>query len=77
MSPRTMRDDRDILVLMKITRRKLAAALLAPAAAEPGQAQTAPADEVEAARARVKANAEAVAKVELPMSTEPAFHFEA
>lgn len=61
---------------MKMTRRKLAAAILAPAAVVPAQTQTAPVDEVEAARARVKANAEAIAKVEIPMSTEPAFRFE-
>ena len=59
---------------MKLTRRKLPAALLAPAAA----AQTTPSsDPVQAARDRTKANAEAVAKVNLPMSTEPAFQFKA
>ena len=62
---------------MKITRRKLAAALLVPAATIPAPAQTAPTDELEAARAEVKANAEALAKVEIPMSTEPAFRFQA
>jgi hypothetical protein len=62
---------------MKLTRRKLAAALLAPAAAAPAQTPPAPRDEVEAARARLKSNGEALAKVELPMSTEPAFRFEA
>ena len=56
---------------------KLAAALLAPAAATQSQTPSAPRDEVEAARARLKTNAEAMAKVELPMSTEPAFRFEA
>jgi hypothetical protein len=61
---------------MKLTRRKLAAALLAPAAAQ-AQTQTPPRDEVEAARTRLKANAEAIAKLEVPMSTEPAFRFEA
>jgi len=63
--------------LMKITRRKLAAALLAPAATITTEAQTAPTDELEAARAQVKANAEAIGRVEIPMSTEPAFRFQA
>lgn len=62
---------------MKITRRKLAAVLLAPAAAAQAQTPSAPRDEAEAARGRLKTNAEALAKVELPMSTEPAFRFEA
>jgi hypothetical protein len=62
---------------MKVTRRKLAAVLLAPAAAAQAQTPSAPRDEVEAARARLKTNAEALTKVELPMSTEPAFRFEA
>jgi hypothetical protein len=62
---------------MKVTRRKLAAALLAPAAAAQAQTPSVPRDEVEAARARLKTNAEAMAKVDLPMSTEPAFRFEA
>lgn len=61
---------------MKLTRRKLAAALLAPAAVQ-AQQPAPPRDEVEAARARLKANAETVAKVEVPMSTEPAFSFRA
>jgi hypothetical protein len=60
---------------MKLTRRKLAAALLAPAAA--AQQQPPPADDLAAARARLKANADAIAKVEVPMSTEPAFSFKA
>lgn len=61
---------------MKLTRRRLAAALLAPAAVQ--AQQPAPArDDLETARARLKANAEAVAKVEIPMSTEPAFTFNA
>ena len=59
---------------MQLTRRKLALALLAPAAT----AQTpAAVDELQAARDRIKTNAEIISKVELPMSTEPAFHFEA
>jgi hypothetical protein len=62
---------------MKLTRRKLAAALIAPAAAAQAQTQTPPRDEVEAARARLKTNAETIAKVEVPMSIEPAFSFRA
>jgi hypothetical protein len=59
---------------MQLTRRKLAVALLAPAAT----AQTpAPVDEVQAARDRIKTNREALAKVDLPMATEPAFQFKA
>ena len=59
---------------MQLTRRKLALALLAPAAT----AQTPPpVDEVQAARDRIKANGEIIAKVELPMATEPAFQFKA
>ena len=59
---------------MQLTRRKLALALLAPAAA----AQTPPVvDEIQAARDRIKTNADALSKVELPMSTEPAFQFKA
>jgi hypothetical protein len=59
---------------MQLTRRKLAVALLAPAAT----AQTPPpTDELQAARERIKTNAEALSKVDLPMSTEPAFQFKA
>ena len=60
---------------MELTRRKLAAALLAPAAA--AQTQPEAVDEVQAARDRIKANAEALAKVDLPMAVEPAFQFKA
>jgi hypothetical protein len=62
---------------MKLRRRDLAAALLAPAAAAQPQTQPPPRDEVEAARARLKTNAATIAKVEVPMSTEPAFSFKA
>jgi hypothetical protein len=61
---------------MQLTRRKLAATLLAPAAALP-QTATPPADEAAAARARLKTNADALARVDVPMSTEPAFSFKA
>jgi hypothetical protein len=64
-------------VLMPLTRRDLAAVLLAPAAAAAAQTQPAAVDEVQAARDRIKANAAALAKVELPMAVEPAFQFKA
>jgi len=69
---------------MKITRRGMAAALLAPAAA--ALAQTAPArppqeqveaGPVEAKRADVRKNAATLAAFDLPMAIEPAFRFEA
>lgn len=60
---------------MKLTRRKLAAALLAPAAA--AQTPAPSADPVQAARDRIKANGEILAKIEIPMDTEPAFQFKA
>ena len=59
---------------MQLTRRKLALAVLAPAAT----AQTpGPVDEVQAARDRIKTNAGLISKVDLPMATEPAFQFKA
>ena len=63
---------------MKITRRKLAAAVAASAAA-PLLAQTpAPsADELQAARDRLKANSDTLAKQAVPMALEPAFVFRA
>lgn len=64
---------------MKITRRTLAATLTSAAALaqiQPGVPAT-PDEELRAARARVKANAEALVKQEVPMSTEPAFQFKA
>lgn len=66
---------------MKITRRKLAAAVFAPAAVAlsqtPTQTQTTPVDELAAARQHMKDNAAAMAKIDVPMSTEPAFQFKA
>jgi hypothetical protein len=62
---------------MKLRRRDLAAALLAPAAAAQPQTATPPADDLAAARARLKTNADALAKIDVPMSTEPAFSFKA
>jgi hypothetical protein len=62
---------------MQLTRRKLAATLLAPAAAAQAQTPPPPANELEAARARLKTNADALAKIDVPMSTEPAVSFHA
>lgn len=65
----------------KVTRRQLAATLAGVAAAH---AQTAtpplpknPDEELQAAREDCRSNAEQLAKVELAMTTEPAFHFKA
>ena len=56
-----------------LTRRDLALVLAVPAALT-GQAQP-PVDELEASRAQIRQNAERLAKVELPLTTEPAVHF--
>lgn len=66
---------------MAVTRRSLAR-MLAAAAAVPrvGVSQTnqPPADaDLESARGQVRTNIEQIAKVKLPMATEPAFHFKA
>jgi hypothetical protein len=60
---------------MKLTRRKLAAALLAPAAV--AQTPQPAADPVQAARDRIKANGDILAKIEIPMELEPAVTFKA
>ena len=65
----------------KITRRRAVA--LAAVAAAPAGAQQAPPipstpeDERKAALAQFKSGAGAIAKVALPMATEPAVHFKA
>ena len=54
--------------------------MLAVAAAAPqaGSSQTPPADaDLNSAREQMKTNAQQIAKVKLPMDTEPAFHFKA
>jgi len=69
----------------RITRRKLAGLLGAATAAVTAQAQSpqptpqpaAAVDEVAAAREQAKRNAEQIARVKLPMSTEPAATFRA
>ena len=63
---------------MKLTRRQLAAAALAPvAAAQTAPAPSGPEQELQAARDTVRRNAEALAKCKLPPETEPAFQFKA
>jgi hypothetical protein len=67
----------------KITRRTLAAALGPAAMAslieaqKPAPAADSPAEELRIARERIRNNADALAKVKLPMATEPAFQFKA
>ncbi len=66
---------------MTVTRRSLAKMIAAAAAASRvgiAQAgQPAPNADLESARSQIKANFEQIAKVKLPMATEPAFHFKA
>ena len=66
---------------MKITRRKLAAAALVPAAAALAQNQPAlprsPDEERNAAHDRAKGLSDALARQSVPMATEPAFQFKA
>jgi hypothetical protein len=65
---------------MKVTRRELAAAVSATALvkARTQQPQAAsPVDELAAARQRLKANSDLLAQQQVPMATEPAFHFKA
>jgi len=65
---------------MKLTRRELGAAALGTVAAAGASAQTpAPADQTIAQLVRDtnRRNAEALAKFEIPIDTEPAFQFRA
>ena len=66
---------------MKITRRKLGAAMIAPAAllaqAPPPPIPATREEELAAVKEQNRRNAEAINKVKLPMSTEPAFTFKA
>jgi hypothetical protein len=63
---------------MRVTRRELAAALAAGAAMAQNQSRpSTPEEELKAARDRVRANGDALAKEQVPMSTEPAFQFKA
>jgi len=64
----------------KMTRRDLAAVLGSAAAVAAARAQNAPANPPDlnaAAKDQLRQNAETMAKVELPMSTEPSFSFKA
>jgi hypothetical protein len=64
---------------VKLTRRKLAVALVT-AAAVPAQTPPPPAPEGDALSAKrdlMRANAQAVANFNVPMATEPAFKFKA
>jgi hypothetical protein len=62
---------------MKITRRRLAAALVAPAAARPQPQSGTPGEELAAARKRVRASVEALRKVPVAQDVEPDFSFKA
>lgn len=62
---------------MKLTRRQMVAALAPAAALAQPPAPAAPGDELKAAQARLKANSQALAKLQVPMDTEPAFQFRA
>ena len=64
---------------MKMTRRQLAAAMVSAAAvtAQTPLPAASPGDDLEAARNRLKTNRDALAQVQVPMATEPAFQFKA
>lgn len=61
----------------KMTRRQLAGAMLATAAAAqaPPPAPSTPAAELQAARDQNQRTSATLAKVQVPMDAEPAFHF--
>ena len=62
---------------VRMTRRQLAGAMLATGAAAqaPRPAPSTPADELQAAREQNQRTAETLAKVPVPLATEPAFRF--
>ena len=64
---------------MKLTRRELAGALAAGVAAAqtPSPADPTPDADLQAARDRVKANADRLSAQAVPMNVEPAFQFKA
>ncbi len=65
---------------MDVTRRKLARMLAASAAvpiAAEAQSPVQIDENLKSARDQMKNNAQQLAKVKLPMATEPAFHFKA
>ena len=63
----------------RMTRRQLAGAVLATAAAaqSPTSTPSTPAAELQAAQEQNQRTAETLAKVEVPVQAEPAFHFTA
>lgn len=67
---------------MKLTRRQLALVSFASLAAQaqtpaPPRAESTPENELLAAKARVIRTVESLSQFEIPMTTEPAFAFEA
>jgi len=62
---------------MDISRRPLAGVVLASTAIAQAPPKPQPEAELEAARTRQRAGAQAIARVPLPMTTEPAFQFKA
>jgi hypothetical protein len=66
---------------LKLTRRQLAAAVSASTALlaqqPPAPLPQNPEEELKAAREQLRQASEALAKFDLPMSTEPAVHFKA
>ena len=62
---------------MKVTRRNLALTVAAAAMPAVAQQPASAADPVQAARDRLKAAADALAKEKIPMATEPAVTFHA
>jgi hypothetical protein len=63
---------------MKVTRRSLARILAAATVPQTARPQEQPVNEdLKSARDEMRANTEQIAKVKLPIATEPAFHFKA
>ena len=62
---------------MKLTRRELAAALLSVTGGAQTPAAPTPAADLKSSQDEVKANVAALAQMDIPMSTEPAFSFKA
>ncbi|MBZ5728696.1 MAG: hypothetical protein LAP87_27415 [Acidobacteriia bacterium] len=64
---------------MKLTRRQLATLLASSTALAqaPPPVPATPGEELKNARDRAKANGEALARLAIPMATEPAFQFKA
>lgn len=65
----------------RVTRRSAAAALAGPlllvAQTAPAPSPAASNPDLSSARERLRANSEALAKIDVPMQTEPAVHFKA